>query len=101
MKISLLAFSIAALACHTNLAANDLDSFTETRIEESTMCITLFSPASCSGNYGGEAYEALGTNECLAKQHLLYKINNTYAWFIEVTLQDIQQLACSTAIPQE
>jgi hypothetical protein len=99
MKSSLVAIGIGTLAVHAALAENNRDPFRETWRNEATMCITLYSPATCTGSYGGEQYEAKGTNECFAVHNLVDKINNAYAWFVEVKVNDIQQLVCKDATP--
>jgi hypothetical protein len=101
MKSSLVAIGIGTLAVHAALAENNRDPFNQPLHRESTMCIALFSPATCTGSYAGEQYEAKGTNECFAVQNLVEKINNAYAWFVEVKIQDVQQLVCTDSVPDK
>lgn len=101
MKSSLLALAIGTLAVHAALAENNRDPFSPIREHESTMCIALFNPATCTGSYAGEQYETSGTNECFAMEKLVGKINSAYAWFVEVKIQDVQQLVCKDIPPDK
>ncbi len=61
----------------------------------STFCFTLFQPATCRAVYGGEAYIADGTNECVAIRNLVKEVNGRYLWFVEVHAADLQELSCA------
>jgi hypothetical protein len=99
MKGSLVAIAVGVLAVHAALAENSNNSILPKPQPEETLCIALYKPATCTGLYGGEWYKENGTNECFAIKNLVKKINESYAWFVEVRAEDIQQLACQETSP--
>jgi hypothetical protein len=99
MKGSLVAIAVGVLAVHAALADNNNNPILPKAQSEDTFCIALHKPTTCTGLYGGEWYQEQGTNECFAIKNLVTKINESYAWFVEVRAEDIQQLACQEISP--